>query len=161
MNPQLYTLIQPKPRAPHQEQLQLPSYPKQISHEKFPVALKLYTNFRLARPDEELHSATDGAQAPASSRASASLISFARCGSPTSAAPNGSTELISFTGKRVKQCVRRRLSPRSKAKANLIRCLGPCRSCSSRKVPVVFFVPTENEPFRLICMTVSLRSPRH
>jgi hypothetical protein len=48
-------------------------------------------------------------------------------------------DLISFDGKTTKQRVRKRLNPTEKAKAALIRYLGSCWVCRSRKVPVSSF----------------------
>lgn len=67
-----------------------------------------------------------------------SVVSFTGEESPSSATPNGSTELISYTGERVRQRIRRPLSPVTKAKAALIRHLVSCWVCRSRRVPCPF-----------------------
>ncbi len=64
-----------------------------------------------------------------------SVVSFTGEESPGSATPNGSTELISFTGEVVRPRIRRPLSPVTKAKAALIRHLESCWICRNRRVP--------------------------
>jgi hypothetical protein len=48
-------------------------------------------------------------------------------------------ESISFSGEKVKQRARKRSNPTTGAKAALIRCLGSCSVCRSRRVPVSKF----------------------
>lgn len=143
---------------------QYPSYPISISSEKFPKALKLYSKYYLVRglSQQEPRSAIEpnnrlsipnvkrahSLSSPGSSRADTpsvsdsaydgvteSVVSFTGEESPGSATPNGSTELISFTGERVRQRIRRPLTPVTKAKAALIRHLESCWVCRSRRVP--------------------------
>lgn len=64
-----------------------------------------------------------------------SVVSFTGEESPSSATPNGSTELIAYNGERVRQRIRRPLTPVSKAKAALIRHLESCWVCRGRRVP--------------------------
>jgi hypothetical protein len=65
-----------------------------------------------------------------------SVVSFEDNESPSSVTANASTELISYDGRRVRHRTRRILSPTGKAKAALIRHLGSCWVCRSRRVQV-------------------------
>lgn len=153
---------------PNPPQQPYPVYPIPISSEKFPKALKLYNKYwyakGLAQRVQEPQSAIgpDHLNIPLPARARSltshgssraytpsvsnsaydgvteSVVSFTGEESPGSATPNGSTELISYTGERVKQRIRRPLSPVTKAKAALIRHLGSCSICRGRRVPCPF-----------------------
>jgi hypothetical protein len=141
-----------------------PSYPIPVSSEKFPKALKLYSKYYLEKglaqqeprsaiePNNRLSIPNMKRAHSLSSRGSSrvytpsisdsaydgmteSIVSFTGEESAGSATPNGSTELISFTGERVRRRLRRPLSPVAKAKAALIRHLGSCSVCRSRRVP--------------------------
>ncbi|TAQ88466.1 hypothetical protein B7494_g3177 [Chlorociboria aeruginascens] len=63
-----------------------------------------------------------------------SVISFEDNENPSPTKTETKVELRSYDGKKVKQRVRRPLSPRAKAKAALIRYLGSCVICRSRNV---------------------------
>ena len=63
------------------------------------------------------------------------VVSFTGDESPGSATPNGSTDLISFNGERVRRRIRKPLTPVTKTKAALIRHLESCWVCRSRRVP--------------------------
>lgn len=98
----------------------------------FPARARSLTSHGSSRPytPSVSNSAYDGV--------TESVVSFTGEESPGSATPNGSTELISYTGERVKQRIRRPLSPVTKAKAALIRHLESCWVCRSRRVPCPF-----------------------
>ncbi|RDL41598.1 uncharacterized protein BP5553_01577 [Venustampulla echinocandica] len=64
-----------------------------------------------------------------------SVMSFDGKESPSSAKPRAQPEFTTFDGKKLKQRVRSRLSPKAKAKAALVRWLGSCPSCHKRRVP--------------------------
>ncbi|KAK0105856.1 hypothetical protein ONS95_004370 [Cadophora gregata] len=63
-----------------------------------------------------------------------SVVSFDDEDEPTSAAVKAEGELMSFDGKRIKQRTRKKLSPVARAKAALVRHLGSCWVCRSRRV---------------------------
>ncbi|KAL5325154.1 hypothetical protein ACEPPN_006277 [Leptodophora sp. 'Broadleaf-Isolate-01'] len=63
-----------------------------------------------------------------------SVLSFEDEDEPTSAAVKNEGELMSFDGKKIKQRRRKRLSPVARAKAALVRHLGSCWVCRSRRV---------------------------
>jgi hypothetical protein len=65
-----------------------------------------------------------------------SVVSFDEDESPSSAKARAQGDLLSFDGKVVKQRARKRLSPTAKAKAALVRYLGSCWVCRSRRVSV-------------------------
>ena len=140
------------------------TYPIPIPKEKLSRAIDLFARYRYAkgldqrsRDNKPTHADTllnPGAAQSVTSRSSrvytpsvstsaydgltdiSSLVSFTGEESILSGKGNGSTELIAYNGKRVKQRVRKRLSPIAKAKAALIRHLGSCPTCHSRRVPV-------------------------
>jgi hypothetical protein len=140
------------------------TYPIPIPGTKLQKAVDLYARFRYAeglvqrsQEDEPSHAdplLSPGAAPSVTSRSSrvdtpsvstsaydnltdiSSLVSFNEEEGTPSGKGNGSTELIAFDGKVVKHRVRRRLSPMAKAKAALIRYLGSCPHCRSRRVPV-------------------------
>ena len=106
-------------------------YPIPIPSDKHERALQLYVKYRR---EEKLALALEHT----SSRYLFSVISFDDRES-SSSGKNRVGELISFDGKTVQQRARKRLSPTAKAKAALIRCLGSCWVCRSRRVPVSNF----------------------
>lgn len=136
------------------------AYPIPIPLSKLTKAVKLYTLYRYeeglaqrhgpAHADPLLSPATAQSATSRSSRVytpsassaydgftdRSSLLSFTEEESGPSGQGNGTADLIAFNGKRVKHRVRKPLSPIAKAKAALIRCLGSCASCRSRRVPV-------------------------
>jgi hypothetical protein len=65
-----------------------------------------------------------------------SVVSFDDNESPTSRGRHD--ELMSFDGKKIRQRRRSKLNPTKRAKAALVRCLGSCWVCRSRRVPVSF-----------------------
>jgi hypothetical protein len=70
-----------------------------------------------------------------------SVVSFGDNESPSSLKAKAQGELLSYNGKKVKQRVRKRLSPTVKAKAALVRWLGSCWVCRGRRVPVSYLLP--------------------
>ncbi len=65
-----------------------------------------------------------------------SVVSFDDNESPISRGRHD--ELTSFNGKKIKQRRRSKLNPTKRAKAALVRCLGSCWVCRSRRVPVSY-----------------------
>jgi hypothetical protein len=65
-----------------------------------------------------------------------SLMSFTDNESPSSAKARAEAELTAFNGSKIKQRVRKKLSPKAKSKAALVRWLGSCWVCRNRRVPV-------------------------
>lgn len=140
------------------------TYPIPIQPTKLGKAIRLYTQYRyeevlaqrvqphgLTHADPLLSPATAHSVTSRSSRVYtpsvstsayegvtdiSSLVSFNGEESVLSGQGNSSTELIAFDGKRVKRRVRKPLSPIAKAKAALIRYLGSCSNCRSRRIPV-------------------------
>jgi hypothetical protein len=118
--------------------------PKSIPREKLPKAVRLYDEYRREserRPSPAAFptvSPTAPHQSlPASTSAYDGSSAFANYGqeSVLSFADN-SSELVAFNGNQVKAPRKRsKLSPKSKAKAALIRHLGACATCRGRRVP--------------------------
>jgi len=89
-----------------------------------------------------------------------SVVSFDENESPSSAKARAAQgELLSFDGKVVKQRARKRLSPPAKAKAALIRYLGSCWVCRSRRVPVSSSCLDHNVGSNLTFIQVPFRTP--
>ena len=65
-----------------------------------------------------------------------SLMSFTDNESRSSAKARAEAELTAFNGSKVKQRVRKKLSPKGRAKAALVRWLGSCWVCRQRNVSV-------------------------
>lgn len=151
----------PSTSSPAQSQ---PTYPIPIPSAKLVKAIRLYTHYWLeeglaqrVQPSAPTHgdpllspataysvtSRSSRVYAPSISTSAyegmtdiSSLVSFNEEENTPSGAGNSTTELIAFDGKRVKRRVRKPLSPIAKAKAALIRYLGSCSNCRSRRVPV-------------------------
>jgi hypothetical protein len=149
-------------------------YPIPIPPSKFPKALELYTQYVLAEGLAQRHgpAAADPLLSPATAQSAtsrstrmytpsvststydamtdiSSVLSF-NGEEGSSGQGNDSSELIAYTGERVKQRVRKPLSPTAKAKAALIRCLRSCASCRYRRVPVSTLAPSTVE-YRFDC----------
>lgn len=132
------------------------TYPIPIPPSKYHKAVRLYTAYRyeegLAQrgpphSDPLLSPATaqsaNSRYAPSISTSAydaltdiSSLVSFTEEEGTPSGPGNSSSELVAFDGRKVKRRIRKLLSPKAKAKAALIRCLGSCALCRSRRVPV-------------------------
>lgn len=69
-------------------------------------------------------------------------------------------ELMSFDGKKIRQRRRSKLNPTKRAKAALVRCLGSCLVCRSRRVPVSF-TQSHGPRVRLTCSAVSAGTSRY
>jgi hypothetical protein len=140
-------------------------YPIPIPPSKFSKAVKLYTRYVLAEGLAQRHgpAAADPLLSPEAAQSAtsrsprmytpsvstsaydgmtdiSSVLSF-NGEEASSGQGNDSSELIAYTGERVKQRVRKPLSPTAKAKAALIRCLRSCASCHYRRVPVSTLAP--------------------
>lgn len=136
-----------------------PTYPILIPDTKLEKAIRLYTKYWLEeglsqrvqppRPTHAdpllspatAHSVPSRSYAPSVSTSAyegltdiSSLVSFNEEENPP-----GTTDLIAFDGTRVRRRVRKPLSPTAKAKAALIRYLGSCSNCRTRRVPVSTF----------------------
>ena len=90
-----------------------------------------------------------------------SLMSFTDNESPSSAKARAEAELTAFNGSKVKQRVRKKLSPKAKAKAALVRWLGSCWVCRSRRVPVSCFIMSLHYNSILTLSQVSFRASRY
>src|ERR1700709_2514199 len=147
---------QSSPPSQQHYQQPYPTYPIPIPPEKFDRAVTLFGRLRLAeglaqRAQEPASTydgshldipgrsgppsiASSGPHTPSATTSNygggttdmSSVVSFEDNESPSSVTANASTELVSYNGKRVKQRIRRVLSPTGKAKAALIRHLGSC-----------------------------------
>jgi len=145
------TATQQTPSPPNQQR-PYPVYPLPIAPEKFERAVILFEKYSLAeglaqrepnrlepprrgeRPQSvSSHGSSD--QHTPSTRNGGTVVSFGEGGSPSSAAANASSELTSYDGRKVKTRTRRPLSPVARARAALIRHLGSCWVCRSRRVP--------------------------
>jgi hypothetical protein len=134
-----------------------PEYPIKIPPEKQARALELYNTLKLAEYMAENEPAThnDGyLLAPSTARSVKSQTSSKGRGAPSTSAsmydtmtdygsvvsfdqsPISATEFMSYNGKKVKTRQRKRLTPTGRAKAALVRYLGSCLPCRSRRVPV-------------------------
>ena len=135
-------------RRPHNTQA--PLMPKPIPPDKLAHALELYTKCLLAchthTPPESSSSRYLGSttapsecsQASQNDPAPEALLSFSGSNlSPVSTTPKGKPiELVAYDGTIVKTRSRKRLTPKARAKAALIRYLGSCESCHGRSVSV-------------------------
>jgi hypothetical protein len=154
----------PSPPAQQQQQQTqpYPVYPLPIPPEKFDRAVVLYGRLKLEeglqQREQQRHShlqpvqqhgrshsvasrTSSGQHSPSGvtsnyGAATESVVSFDDNGSPSSAAANAGSGQVAFDGSVVKTRTRRPLSPMAKAKAALIRHLGSCWVCRSRRVPV-------------------------
>ena len=136
-----------------------PEYPLKIPPEKQAKAVELYNSYMLAdllaQNDTVTHN--DGYLLPTGQSTARSVTSQASSkhrGAPSTSAstydamtdygsvvsfnqsPTSATELTSFDGKKVRTRKRKRLTPKARAKAALVRYLGSCQPCRSRRVPV-------------------------
>ena len=129
--------------------LQAPLAPKPVPQEKLAHALDLYTKYLLAchthTPPESTSShylgsttaPSECSQTSQNDPAPESMVVFSGNLSPVSPSTKGkSKELVAFDGSIVKTRTRKRLSPKTRAKAALIRYLGSCESCHGRSVSV-------------------------
>jgi hypothetical protein len=134
----------------------LPDYPIRITPEKEEKALELYNTFILAQllessaklddyPSSAVPSSSDHSRQTDHSLSASreNLSDVTECGSVASVVsfnPNQGPlevepEITSYDGKRVKIRKRKRLSPKARAKAALVRYLGSCQPCRARRVP--------------------------
>jgi hypothetical protein len=138
-----------------------PEYPIRIPPDKQPRALELYINFKLEEVLAQSPTASNhdgyhlGVPGPSTAHSVTSQGSSKRRGAPSTSAslcdqtdyssvvsfdPSTSSakakEFVSYDGKKVKTRTRKKLSPRARAKAALVRYLGSCPPCRSRRVPV-------------------------
>lgn len=101
-----------------------PVYPIKIPPEKQKKALELYKTFKqqelLAKNDKA--TLDDGYPSTAATTGGAS--------------PAPDAEPANLRGKKVRPRKRKRLSPKLRARAALVRYLGSCQPCRSRRVPV-------------------------
>jgi hypothetical protein len=167
---------QPIQQAPSSSSSQqpYPDYPIRIPPDKQPKALDLYRKLKLQEMlaqsptasnhdgyhldvpgPSTAHSVTShgsskrrGAPSTAASMCDAvtdysSVVSFDL--STTSAKPK---EFVAYDGKKVKTRTRKKLDPTARAKAALVRYLGSCSPCRSRRVPV--------SKYFLLMMTLNL-----
>jgi hypothetical protein len=158
-----------------------PTYPIPIPAAKLNKALKLFNRYRLEeglaqRVQQHGPVLGDTLLSPAAaqsviSRSSrmytpsvststyedrSSLVSFTEEESSPPGTANGSTELTTYDGKIVKPRTRKPLSTLARAKAALIRHLGSCSVCRSRRVPVSDFIPSCLNP--ILTFLVSTRT---
>jgi hypothetical protein len=128
-----------------------PQYPIKIPPEKQAKALELYTIFKLAEalaenaktteredclfiPSDYIRSAPQTRSAPPRIAALSDHASGHQIESYSSVV--SFNEVNSFDGKIVKQRSRKRLNPVARGKAALIRYLGSCWPCRSKRIPV-------------------------
>ena len=88
-----------------------------------------------------------------------SVVSFDGEDEPTSAAGRMEGELISFDGNKVKPRRRKKLTPVARAKAALVRHLGSCWVCRSRRVKVSF--QNLRRELQELIEEVPFRTPRY
>jgi hypothetical protein len=148
--------IQQAPTSASQPPFQ--EYPIKIPPEKQTKAVELYTHFIMADllAQNDTVTLNDGyllPTGPPTARSVTSQTSSKHRGAPSTSAstydatdygsvvsfnqsPTSATELTSYDGKKVKTRTRKRLNPKARAKAALVRYLGSCQPCRSRRVPV-------------------------
>jgi hypothetical protein len=155
---------QPIQQAPSSSSSQqpYPDYPIRIPPDKQAKALDLYLKFKLEEVLAQSPTAShhDGyhldVPGPSTARSVSSRGSSKRRGAPstTASACDGVTdyssvvsfdlspssakpkEFVAYDGKKVKTRTRKKLDPTTRAKAALVRYLGSCPPCRSRRVPV-------------------------
>lgn len=160
------TATSPNQSSPPAQQPQqpYPTYPLPIPPEKFDRAVVLFGRLRLEeglqQREQQRHSqshlrplqqhgrshsvashTSSGQHSPSGvtsnfGATTESVVSFDGKASPSSATANASSGLVAYDGSVVRPRTRRALSPVAKAKAALIRHLGSCWVCRSRRVPV-------------------------
>lgn len=132
----------------------LPEYPIRIPQEKQEKALELYTTFVLAqllgdhspsspipslsgRSRQTDHSLSSSREIFSDVTESASVASVASVVSfnPNQSQLDAEPEITAFDGKIVRIRKRKKLTPLARAKAALIRYLGSCQPCRTRRVP--------------------------
>jgi hypothetical protein len=153
---------------PAKQQRPYPEYPIKIPPEKQGKALELYNTLKLAEMLAQNDTAThnDGyllAPGPSTARSVTSQTSSRHNGAQSTSAsaydgttdfggsvvsfdqsPPSTIEFTAFTGKKVKPRKRKRLGPTARAKAALVRYLGSCWPCRSRRVPVSNILVDDN-----------------
>ncbi|KAH8671902.1 hypothetical protein BGZ60DRAFT_22954 [Tricladium varicosporioides] len=120
-----------EPQGHTDHDLPPPTYPIPIPPEKLAKALKLYISYGLEEGLEIKQASTDQYYLDVRPPSNAHKTTTVSGSSGISSLPS-SDEV--FDGKKVKPRSRKRLSPKSRAKAALIRCLGSCSVCRSRRV---------------------------
>jgi hypothetical protein len=135
-----------------------PTYPIRIPPAKLNKALKLYNRYRLEeglaqRVQQHGPTLGDTILSPARTQSvtsrssrdytpSVSVFSFTEEETSLLGTANTSAEPTPYDGEIVKPRARKPLSPSARAKAALIRHLGSCSACRSRRVPVRDFIPS-------------------
>ena len=114
-----------------------PNYPIPIPSDKLAKAIKLYKKYRIEVASKEAIRSKPPGTRP--SRSESSVFENATTTSISTRSSNQSAiegELVAFNGFKVRQRVRKPLTPIAKTKAALVRYLGPCRVCLMRRVSV-------------------------
>jgi hypothetical protein len=162
-------------QAPSSSSSQQPylEYPIRIPPDKRPRALELYVNYKLEEMLAQNFTASDidgyhlGVPGASTAHSVTSQGSSKRRGAPSTVASQGDgltdyssvvsfdqspssgkdKEFLSYDGKKVRTRTRKKLTPTARAKAALVRYLGSCPPCRSRRVPVsnMFLIDSDFE----------------